>query len=264
VGEVCLATGAFKIFRRKSKMESRWYETFFSGVAVEFWDRVMTPELTRPEVDYLEKALALEPNSRVLDVPCGSGRHSIELARRGHRTTGVDLSEESLALARRSPVDAEWRRSDMRDLPWTSEFDGAFCFGNSFGYLTPSEADEFVGRLARVLKPGGRLVIETGVVAESILPTLLQKRWYRIGDIFYASEARYVPEDSHLDIQYTFIQGAKIDTRPATSYVVTVSELRRMFERAGFEGIALAGGFAGEPYQLGCPRLLISGGKSPS
>ena len=72
-------------------MESQWFETFFSGIAVEFWIRAMTPEITTAEVDFLEKALELKRGARVLDIPCGHGRHALELARRGARVVVNDF-----------------------------------------------------------------------------------------------------------------------------------------------------------------------------
>jgi SAM-dependent methyltransferase len=240
-------------------LQSQWFETFFRGLAVDFWRRAMTPEMTAADVDFLEKTLCRASNSRLLDVPCGDGRHSIGLARRGHRVSGVDISEEFLAAARAGSGDlsVDWRQGDMRDLPWTSEFDGAFCFGNSFGYLDADGARVFFGQLAHALKSGGRLAIETGVAAESILPTLLQKRWHKLGDLFVLSEARYRTELSRLDIDYTFIQRAEVETRQVISYVLTVSEIRRMLEDAGFGGMVLLGSVQGEPYQLGTPRLIV-------
>ena len=75
-------------------MQSQWFESFFQGPAVEFWNRVIPQQLTINEVDWLEKHLGLTSQAKVLDVPCGDGRHAIELAKRGHRVTGIDLSDE--------------------------------------------------------------------------------------------------------------------------------------------------------------------------
>ena len=229
---------------------------------MEFWTNAMPPALTLADVDFLEKTFAAKPGARLLDVPCGNGRHSIELARRGYRVTGIDLSQEFLAAAR-AELDADWRVGDMRALSADgslepSAFDGAFCFGNSFGYLDCEGAAAYLSSLAAALKPGAKLVIETGVAAESILPTMVQKRWHRFGDLFIVSENRYDAAASRLDIDYTFIRDGAIETRPAASYVFTVAELGRMLESAGFEVLARNSGLAGEPFQLGMPRLLIT------
>ncbi len=241
----------------KSHLEHQWFETFFQGPAVDFWTRAMTPALTLADVDFLEKAFDVKPGARLLDVPCGNGRHSIELARRGYSVTGIDLSDEFLAAAQ-AELDADWRKGDMRALELEpSTFDGAFCFGNSFGYLDHTSAVDFLSALAGAMKPGAKLVIETGMAAESILPALVQKRWHRLDDLMVLSENRYDPWESRLNIDYTFVRDGTIETRPTTHYVFTSAELRRMLEAAGFQTLSFQGGMTGEPYQLGSPRLLI-------
>jgi len=238
-------------------LKSQWFETFFQGPAVDFWNRAMTPALTLSDVDFLEKTFGVQPGARLLDVPCGNGRHSIELARRGYRVTGIDLSDEFLSAAR-TALDADWRKGDMRELELEpSMFDGAFCFGNSFGYLDHSGVTAFLSALAGAMRPGAKLVIETGVTAESILPTLVQKRWHRLGDLMVLSENRYDPWESCLNIDYTFVRGSTIETRPTASYVFTTAELRRMLDTAGFQTLSFQGGVTDEPYALGSPRLIV-------
>jgi SAM-dependent methyltransferase len=167
------------------------------------------------------------------------------------------LSDEFLAAAR-SELDADWRKGDMRELKLEpSTFDGAFCFGNSFGYLDHTGVGSFLSALARALKPGAKFVIETGMTAESILPTMVPKRWHRLGDLMILSENRYDPWESCLNIDYTFVRDGTIQTRPTTHYVFTSAELRRRLDAGGFDTLSFHGGMAGEPYQLGSPRLII-------
>ncbi len=116
----------------------------------------------------------------------------------------------------------------------------------------------FLAALARSLKPGGSIAIETGVAAESILPALRSQRWHRMGDLVVLSEPHYVTDESRLDIDYTFIRGGSIETRPASSYVFTSAELLRMLASSGFGSAKLHGGLAGEPFQLGSPRLIVT------
>lgn len=239
-------------------MQSSWQVNFFRGVALEFWRRVMTPEQTRTEVEFLERVLQIPPGAQLLDVPCGNGRHALEFARRGYPMTGVDLSEEFIAEVReKSPTEARWVLGDMRELSWVSEFDGAYCFGNSFGYLDRANSVEFLHGVARALKPGGRFAVETGLAAESILPGLLKTRWFKAGDIFMLSENQYHPVEGRLDINYTFIKGSEVETRPTCSYVFTAAEICRMHTEAGLEPLDLLGSAGGEPFQLGSQRLIL-------
>jgi SAM-dependent methyltransferase len=239
-------------------MPSNWEKDFFRGVALDAWRLCFTSEQTRAEVDFLARVFETGPDSHFLDVPCGNGRHAIEFASRGHRMTALDLSEEFLAGARSATtLPIRWVLGDMRELAWDSEFDGAYCFGNSFAYLDADDARKFFTGVARGLKRGARCVVETGMAAESILPTRVTKRWYQLGDIYMLSENRYVPEESRLDIDYTFIRGGEAETRPTSSYVHTVAALRRMQSDAGLRPVELLASIDGERFELGSPRLIL-------
>lgn len=249
--DVCLLT-------RRRKLENSWQASFFRDVALDFWRRAVTPEQTRAEVDFLERALAVGPGAHLLDVPCGNGRHATEFLRRGYSVTGVDISAEFLEEARGANGNAaHWVLGDMCDLPWAGAFDGAYCFGNSFGYLDREGAARFVAAVSRSLKPGARFVIDTGMAAESILPTLLARRWHRAGDMFVLSENRYHAAEGRLDIDYTFIHQGGIETRPTSSYVFTVGEICRLHADAGFDPAQLLASTEREPYRIGSPRLLL-------
>jgi SAM-dependent methyltransferase len=243
---------------------NKWYETFFQGVALDLWRACTTPDLTRTEADFLAETLNLTPGARVLDVPCGNGRHAIELASRGYHLTGVDLSTEFLAEARQSSLPIEWRLADMRDLPWESAFDAAYCWGNSFGYLDHAEMPDFCRALARVLKPGARLVIETGVAAEAILPNLQHRRWFQLGDLYLLHETQYHAQESRLQSNYTFIRIGKVENDTAYYAVFTIAEIRRMLAAAGLAVEALWSSTERKPFQFGDDRLVILGRRQNS
>ena len=142
-----------------------WYDGFFDGDWLTLLQLRATPERNQTEVDFIVRALELEPGERVLDVACGFGRHSIELARRGMRVSGLDLSASSLEHARAAAdeagVEIEFVHGDMRELPWTGEFDAAINVFSSFGYLESEAEDQRVlNGVARVLRPAGRFLLE--------------------------------------------------------------------------------------------------------
>ena len=240
-------------------MSSNWEVEFFRGIALDFWRRAITPEQTRAEVDFLRESLNASARSHLLDLPCGNGRHSLGLAAGGCRTTGFDLSEEFIAEAREASgsLPVSWVIGDMRRLCFDCLFDGAFSMGNSFCYLDPQEASSFIEALAQTLKPGARFVLETGMAAESILPSLQKTRWFKAGDLFMLSENEYHSREGRLDVQYTFVRDGRTETRPSSSYVLTVSELCRMHVQAGFDPVQLLGSIQGESYRLGSPRLIL-------
>ena len=130
-------------------MESRWYESFFEGVSLELWEKAIPDEKTKDECAMIERVLQPPPGGRLLDVPCGPGRHLTRLAEKGYQMIGVDVSEEALgkarALLRRAGLAAEFRRVDMTELPQTEPLDAAYCLGNSFGYFDRDQPDRGTG-----------------------------------------------------------------------------------------------------------------------
>ncbi len=242
-------------------MDPNWYQDFFRGVVLDLWREAVSPEQTRAEVDFVERHLDVPARARILDVPCGHGRHAIELASRGHDVTGVDLSrgaiEEAAKLAAAVELPVEWICGDMRDLPGESEFDGGFCLGNSFGYLEPSGMRLFASALARALKPGARLVIDSGMVAESILPNLKQRQQTQVGDILFTEENRYRAIDSCVETEYTFIRGGETHVCTGLHWVYTVREMRQLLAEVGLVTTNVYSSLEAEPFSVGCPYLLL-------
>ena len=151
-----------------------WYADFFTELPNEFWRRAAPPESAEADIDFVERRLGLSPGSRIVDVPCGSGRHSLASAARGHLVTGIDISSEAIAHARQAATDAgldiDLAVTDMRDIPRSKTFDAAICMGNSFGYLEIDGVRQFLAGVAAVVRPSGGMVIDFNAAAETILP----------------------------------------------------------------------------------------------
>src|SRR5207249_4585029 len=103
------------------------------------------------DVQWIAGVVGLEASARVLDAPCGFGRHSVEFARRGCDTTGVDFSETELGRARKAAGEAAV----------SSEFDLAVNLFSSIGYFSDDEDRLVLDRFWRALKPGGAFVVDT-------------------------------------------------------------------------------------------------------
>src|SRR5262245_45143712 len=168
-------------------MRANWFETFFQGITIDLWRGCASPELTSLEADFL--ASIFPKGARLLDIPCGNGRLALELARRGFGTVGLDLSKDFVAEASQQSsaltLKTQFHLGDMRSLGWTAEFDGAYCWGNSFGYLEYPDMEKFVAGVARALRPGSRFVVDSGMTAASIIPNLKDSATYQVGDITF-------------------------------------------------------------------------------
>jgi len=242
-----------------------WYESFFHGVNLDLWRRAIPPEQTTAEAEFLIAQLKCPAGAHVLDVPCGNGRLSFELAQRGLRVTGVDISEEFIAEAKSKVSESagteatqpDFILGDMRRVEGTNVYDGGYCFGNSFAFLGHDETENFLKTVARVLKPGARFIVETGMAAESVLPDFEEQSCHELGDLSLTIKERYVAAESCIDSEYIFERDGKRETRVAREWIYTVAEMGRMLTRAGFEVVNLYGTLQCEPYRLGLRELFI-------
>lgn len=254
--------------RVAERVPSDWYTDFFTELPNEFWRRAVSPAATATEIGFVEARLGLAPRSRVLDVPCGSGRHAVALAAKGHAVVGVDISREAVDHARRvaaaAGVDVDLVVADMRDVPRDGSFDAAICMGNSFGYLDLDGLRDFVAALAAAVRPGGGLVVDYSAAAESVLPGFVddQPRDMVVGDITVSGSNAYDPTGSRLLSRYVFARGAQETRGTAIHHVYTVAHLRWLLRDAGFTEVEQYGGPDGEPFEVGTGRLLLTARRS--
>lgn len=164
--------------RRKHKHSStEWYRKAFA-------DDYLLIYAHRSEREALSQVkvaighVPFEPGQRVLDVACGKGRHMLAFARMGAKVSGIDLSPTLLKEARRRfrevEFSAEFRRCDMRELPFRDRFDGATLWFTSFGYFpTLSDDLKVLRSMSAAIKPGGWWWIDIpnpAYVIENLVP----------------------------------------------------------------------------------------------
>ncbi|GBF76920.1 SAM-dependent methyltransferase [Paenibacillus sp. 598K] len=151
-------------------MKTNNWETFFDAHAPHYMSNGYTKN-TVAEVDFLLTELTLLPGSEILDIGCGTGRHAIELAKRGYRVTGVDISAGMLAEAARqadeAQVHVDWVHSDATVYVPTKRFDAVLCLcEGAFGLVGRDEEPithdmAILGVISDALKPCGRLILTT-------------------------------------------------------------------------------------------------------
>jgi SAM-dependent methyltransferase len=147
-----------------------WYATAFDAASA---DMAWT-ERTASEVDRALTILQSRGDERILDLACGSGRHSLELRRRGHEVVGADISGDLIELARAEAtaanLDVDFVLADLRDLEFENEFDLVLNLNDgAIGYLESDEENHRTFEvIARALREGGRNLVQ--------LPNLLYAR----------------------------------------------------------------------------------------
>lgn len=222
--------------------EKSTWETFFDAHAPIYMENVFTKN-TLAEVDFLLEELALPPGGSLLDVGCGTGRHAVELARRGYAVTGLDLSTEMLACAataaRAAGVEVNWIHADATCFSLPDKFDGAICLcEGAFGLLGRDDDPidqplSILRNISRSLKPQARAML-------TVLNAAGMLRRYTNQDI---AEGRFDP--------LTMVESSEHAPREGLPPVAvrerafTPSELKLLLGLAGMDVLNIWGGTAG-------------------
>jgi ubiquinone/menaquinone biosynthesis C-methylase UbiE len=242
-------------------MSTEWWETFFSGIVLDMWQQAVPEVCTRVEAEFISSLLHLPPGARILDAPCGEGRIARELAAKGYQLTGVDMAQEFLEIAQTKAeqrgLSITFERVDVRSLKFVDEFDGAVCWGNSFGYFDDAGNTAMLQSLARALKRGGRLALDASNNAESRFPNFLQREWARIGDILFLEENEFDHAHGRMITHYTFVRDGKEEKRTGSHRIYTYREICRMLEDAGFAQVKSYASLNKDPFKLGANQLLM-------
>lgn len=218
---------------------------------------------TQREADYLDATFELDGPGRLLDVPCGNGRITLELAARGHHITGIDLAESAIVQAqadaktRKLTDHVTFQQGDMRELPWEAEFDGAYCFWESFGYFDDDGNRGFLESVARTLKPGAKFVMDTHII-ETMLPGINRRDWTRLEDGTLVLERRaYDHITSSVIRRWTVIGEHERAEAVITVRLYTYRELVALLESAGFTACQGYAWLSIVPYMYGAPRVVM-------
>src|SRR4051812_14695149 len=236
-----------------------WYRDAFGPLTAAFWTALVPAARVEEEARFLEHALAPPSRAALLDVPCGAGRQARALGRRGFRVTGIDLSPHMLAAdaSEGAVPGVSLRAGEMTALSEQAAYDGAYCWGNSFGYLSDADTRTFVARLAAALRPGGRFVLDVGSVAEAVLTSFQPRTELTIGEFRFTAERVYALARSEMHIRYTIERGSEKEEFDARMTVYTAGEIVRIANAAGLELLEVHGGIANEPAALGKPFIGI-------
>jgi SAM-dependent methyltransferase len=240
---------------------SAWYEEWFDTPEYDVVYSRRDDEDARRLLRLVLEVTDLPVGRRVLDMACGRGRHSIQLAKAGYEVTGVDLSPRAIDIARKKAASLspaiDFRVGDMREAPCSSCFDMVVNLFTSFGYFDDDDQNaRAIAAMAEALRSGGWLVqdyMNGDYWSRNFVPfdersedglVLKQRRWV---------------EENRLNKEITIVAGAGDLERRFTESVrlYGLDDFRRMYSSAGVVIEQVLGDFEGRPFDSNSRRMII-------
>jgi SAM-dependent methyltransferase len=239
-------------------VKSEWFQRWFGEEYIALYPHRNAAEAERV-VALIERIISPAGVRRVLDLACGGGRHSRELCERWW-TTGLDLSEVLLRVARKEGIDAPLVRGDMRVLPFRDHsFDLVVNLFTSFGYFADDASHQHVVQeVSRVTSPGGSFVLDflnTAKLRNSLVPYDEREIGGQI-----VEQRREISEDGRFVIKRICLRGTGKEFTERVR-LFDVGDLSGMMTNAGFRVTAALGNYDGSPFTPQSPRVVLFGTK---
>ena len=228
-------------------MNPEWYKEFFEEMGIEYEDYCFTQN-TENEVKWMIKEYLTNPEMKILDVGCGTGRHAINLATKGYKNiTAIDLSpgmiKAAKETAKKKNVQVDFRLGDARELPFENEFDAAMCLCEGAFGLLENDTENY-----KVLRAIHKSLKKHGIF---ILTTLNLFR-----------DAKFDPMTCRVECEMEIIgKDGKKKILICSDRSYTFPELKWVLEQHGFEVILGANPFSKAPIEYGSMEFMIVGKK---
>lgn len=242
-----------------------WWKTLFDQKYLDTYLDELTVERTSKEVDFTIRAAKLAPHDKILDLACGHGRHSIELARRGFNVIGLDYSEPFIEKAKEDAEEAgvrvEFMQGDMKELPFNEEFDVILMLFTAFGYFDTESNQHVLTEVNKALKPGGRFFIDV-ISGDAVIKRFSEEgekeegtnllkipRTFERSGLTITEVELFDPDEQlvHNHREWTDEEGNKKEYDYYLR-VYTLTQYKEMLFKAGFGFKEVWGDFEGNPH----------------
>lgn len=235
----------------------------FDDLYLYFSETYLTHDRTKKECDLIERLCKLKIGDHILDIGCGHGRISNELASRGYRVTGIDWSQSALDLAVKNAhdnhLDVTYENKNFLDVAWTEKFDCALSWYTSFGYTDDEDCHSLLREVRASLKSGGRFLIDH-INRDRCLKSLPSASVQERDNNFMIDYFIYDTESGRLRINRRFSKDGEITEAPYSIRLLPFTELKGWLSHAGFKDI---GGvdIQGQPFRIDSDRMILTGVK---
>jgi 2-polyprenyl-3-methyl-5-hydroxy-6-metoxy-1,4-benzoquinol methylase len=235
---------------------------FFEGLYKEVWRTIIPPALTDAECDFIQEIADLKPGDQVLDIMCGYGRHSIELAKRNFKVTAIDnlqdYIDEVSELSTQEELGITAMAGDIMQLSLNHGFKAAICMGNSFAFFNGEEALTLLKKISKSVVTGGVFIINSWMIAEIAIKFFKQYDWHYSGPYKCILENNYLFHPSRIETEQTIIApNGQVEIIKGVDYIFTLNELEQMLNLAGLRTVGLYSTPRKKKFTLGDGRIYI-------
>jgi len=258
--------GEFKRGDTAMKQTKPWHEDDA------FWKMLgpvmFTPKRLAEAATHAEQIVALlgvKPPLHILDLGCGVGRHSLELARRGFTVTGVDRTAEYLETAEKRAEEegltVEFVQDDMRSFCRPDTYDAIISMFTSFSYFEdPQEDHQVVANASTSLKRGGTFLVDTHG-KETLSRIFRERDWDEIDGVLVLQERRVTQHWSWMELRWILIDGDKRSEATFSHRLYSATEMVSMMKDCGFSDASVYGDLLGSTYDHTAKRMILVGCK---
>lgn len=236
--------------------------SFFDGYYKDIWRKFFPEKITLAEVEFIIKDANLNAGSKVLDIMCGFGRHSIELAKKGVIVTAVDnlpdYINEIKDISSAEGLLVEARCEDVIEMQIDEQYDTVICMGNSLQFFNEEDVLRILSNISDHLKPGGKFFINTWSIAEIALKNFKDNSWSQIGDLLFLTDSKLFFHPTRIEINSIIITDAgERENKSGIDFIYSISEMEAMLKKTGFQLNEIYSIPGKKEFTVGEPRAYI-------
>ena len=237
-------------------------KSFFDGYYKEIWRHIFPEKTTLAEVDWIIQEANLKSGNVILDIMCGYGRHSLEFARRGIKSTAVDTLcdyiNEINDKAHIEKLEIKTLCEDVLDMQLEGQYDAAICMGNSIQFFDEEDTIRLLKNTSIHLKQGAKLFINSCSISEIAAKFFKENSWAKIADMYYLIENKFSFNPSRIETNTVIItESGQREQIIGVDYVYSLNEMEHMLDKAGFKLHELYSIPGKKKFTIGEPRIYI-------
>lgn len=213
--------------------------SFFDGYYKDIWKTIFPEKTTLAETNFIIEEGKLEKGSKVLDLMCGYGRHSLELAKRGFNVTAIDnlkdYVQELKEKAHENNLMINVIKSDVLLLNLKEEYDAVIIMGNSLQFFNLDEQIKLLSNVANHVKKGGKLFINTWMLLEIVSKNFQLKSWSKINKLYFLTSSKWYFQPTRIETESIIIaESGLLEEKKGVDYIFSLSEIEKILQVSGF------------------------------